>query len=376
MDNGYYLHEKLVKGASIGVENKIESHIREFSKIYRMTELELIRIPGHALRKRLFFYDKTYNVDEVAKKIIDPSFIYIRKPIIDRSLIKLLKYVRVNYPDCKILMELFTYPYDIDCYLRKKLFIANFMYFIKEAYYRQHLQPYIDRIITYSKDESIWGIPTIRTKNGIDVDNYTLHTKEFPQDGEPVHLISVAANQIQHGYDRVICGLADYYNSPNNAVQVLYHVVGEGEVISQYKEMVHKLGIKDKVIFKGNLYGKELEEEYEKCDIAVASIGIHRINLRYSSSLKTKEYLAKGIPFIYSGEIDVSPQDCNYTYAMKVSDDDSAININSMLSFIDSLKKIGKNEISISMRNKAYNNVDMKVTQKIVSEYLVGGNAK
>lgn len=368
--NGYYIHEKFVKGASIGVENKVCQQIEEFSKYFKMKELEISRIPGHALTKRLFFYDRLYNIEEIVDEIEAPGFLYIRKPIIDRSIIKLLKYVKDNFPQCKIILELFTYPYDLDCYLRKELFLANFMYFIKEAYYRQRLKLYVDRIVTFSKDTNIWGIPAIQTQNGIDVHNCPLHKKKEAQKDAPIHLISVAGNQIHHGYDRLIKGLARYYKENNSRI-IYYHIVGEGKELKNYKRLVKEHNVDDYVFFCGNLYGKELEEEYEKCDLAIASIGMHRIKLKFSSTLKTKEYLAKGIPFIYAGDIDVITAYGEVSFALQIPYDDSDVDMKEIITFIDNLyEKNSKEELSMAMRTIAENTIGIDVVMKEIIDFI------
>ncbi|MFK5655764.1 hypothetical protein ACIA4K_04025 [Lactobacillus delbrueckii subsp. bulgaricus] len=57
-----------------------------------------------------------------------------------------------------------------------------------------------------------------------------------------------------------------------------------------------------RLIIKVSMVGKKEKEEldyyYNICDIGIDSMGRHRSNVYYNSSLKGKEYLAKGLPIV------------------------------------------------------------------------------
>lgn len=77
---------------------------------------------------------------------------------------------------------------------------------------------------------------------------------------------------------------------------------------------------------------------------------MYRLNLKYSSTLKSREYLARGIPFVYSLPIPGIDDECDYCF--KVPSDDSAINIDSVMKWVNSLSK----DISTRMRQYAKDN--------------------
>lgn len=78
----------------------------------------------------------------------------------------------------------------------------------------------------------------------------------------------------------------------------LSHVVGDGAEMPLYQELAAKYGLGQKVKFYGFQSGARLEEIYSTADIALSSLGIHRIGLKTAQTLKSKEYGAKGLPII------------------------------------------------------------------------------
>ena len=71
----------------------------------------------------------------------------------------------------------------------------------------------------------------------------------------------------------------------------------------------------------------------------------HRIGSFYGSALKTKEYIAKGIPFIYGWKENILE---NFKYAKCYELCEEAINIEDVIKFYDSLPK---NNLVTSIRN-------------------------
>ena len=77
---------------------------------------------------------------------------------------------------------------------------------------RKNLVKYIDRIVTYSNDDYVFNIKTIKTKNGIIFEDYET-VKESPEKNKnAINLIAVAGFSFWHGYDRLLRGIGDYYN--------------------------------------------------------------------------------------------------------------------------------------------------------------------
>lgn len=136
--------------------------------------------------------------------------------------------------------------------------------------------------------------PCITIGNGFDVASVSVR-KPLPFAGNELRLLCVANVSRWHGLDRVLHGLAVY----SGTFEVTLHVAGDGQELPSIRQLAEDLGIVDKVIFHGFMSGRELDSLFDQCHIAVGSLGVHRIGLREASTLKAREYCARGIPFIY-----------------------------------------------------------------------------
>jgi len=98
-----------------------------------------------------------------------------------------------------------------------------------------------------------------------------------------------------------------------------------------------KMGLNDKVklYLLGKLDQKELDKVFNDIDLAVDSLAMYRLNMSEASTLKSKEYIARGIPFIYSA-IDLDLVDIS-KYLYDVGNSDSLINFKEILKYYKDL---------------------------------------
>jgi len=197
--------------------------------------------------------------------------------------------------------------------------------------------------------------------NGIAVSSVPL--RAAPKfDGKNLELLCVAHVAKWHGLDRLIEGMAQYDKSS----KVTLHIVGDGSEIPNLKLLVSKLGLEQNVLFHGFKAGKELDNFFDKCHIAVGSLGIHRIGLNEASVLKVREYCARGIPFIYGAKDPDFPKD--FPYCLKVTADDTPVNINKIINFARKIRVIYDHPQK--MREYAQSNLDWMIKMKQLKEFL------
>ena len=148
-----------------------------------------------------------------------------------------------------------------------------------------------------------------------------------------MHLISVSSLLHWHAQDRVISGIKNYYenHSNENDIDVVFHIVGEGPEIASLKKLTTELNFEDKVIFHGFKINEELNKLFAQSHVAVGSLGHNRINLKISNTLKSREYFARGVPFILSGLDEDFPE--NLPYVKYIPLDESPVNIDSVIEF-------------------------------------------
>ena len=280
---------------------------------------------------------------------------YFRKSDIDYTVYRFLRVFKKHNPHSKIIFEIPTYPY----YKENFHGIKDFPMFLKDVVNHSKFRRCVDRIVTYSADNKIWGIKTIVTKNGFDFIKVMLPQREPNED---INVIEVSSPAEWHGYDRFIKGMGEYYKNGGNR-NIVFHMVGAGAEVTNYEKLIARYDLQDHVILYGNRFGDELKSIYQKSYIGLDCLARHRSNNSTNSSLKSREYAAYGIPIISSVPIDFAPR--NWKYLMSVEADESPIDMNKVISFYDGFyQEQQTGDIAKEIRNLAQGRCDMSVTMK------------
>ena len=366
MKKGYYIHFQ--GRTSIGVSKKIDMQMEEFSRYYDMEELE-IQTCERSLWQRIGGLLPPASIAREYEKALDklktPDFIYVRRTVADRKYLKFWKDIKEKYPDCKIIIEIFTYPYDKDDFAKWNAW----PFYIKELLYRRNLKKYIDRFVTYTEDTEVFGVPTIRTTNGINVEKIELVKGQY-QDNK-ITLIGVAYMQRQHGYERVIEGLHRYYQSRDNKYAVELLLIGDGPEKPKYQKLVQKYNLQEYVKFYPNMHGKQLNEMYDSSDIALAVFGMYKVGFYGKvAALKIRECLAKGMPFITGCETDVPGAD--YKYVRNFPNNAQAVDITEVVRFYEKIRKdnVDKKSVADTIRKFAVSHVSMESVTKPIIDFI------
>lgn len=294
------------------------------------------------------------------------NFIYLRYEFYSNYFfIKMMK-LASRYVG-KIVLEIPTFPYDGEVILSiRKLSLIKKIYafynFYIEKLYRKQLRKYVNRIVTYSTDDIIYGIKTIKITNGIDLNSVKMICRK-PDNSESINLIGVAKLTTYHGYDRLIMGIYNYIQSiPHSKIHLLIVGGSDDETFSSLVQMVNNLHLQDYVTFAGNVPYDELELYFKNVNIGIGSLARHRSGVYTMASLKNREYAARGIPFIYS-ENDTSFD--NQPFVLKVKADESPIDINQIITFAQKVRNISPESI-----RKTVENLDWLCQIKEVVKYI------
>lgn len=313
------------------------------------------RLPfGYSLDDPLSRYHKMFDGND---------FFYIRRMGMSLNQLLVIRKIRKRNPKAKILYEIPTYPYKKEL---KKRWI-DYPLWWKERTYMPILHRYVDRIVTISKDERLFGMPTIPIINGINLD--TIHPiKPVPEDGA-IHIVAVAMFCWWHGYDRLIRGLGEYYASGGERPIVL-HLIGGGPFTTEFTILAKRYGVSDKVIIHGYKTGAKLDEIYDLCHLGVISLATEDKDIYIHSTLKSREYLAKGLPTIATGTTDVFIG-TDYPYNLELPTDTNSVNIQSVISFYDSIYCTKtRQQVIAEIRAFAERHIDMNITMEPVIRYL------
>lgn len=262
--------------------------------------------------------------------------------------------------------EIPTYPYDSEFVgfpLQTRLGLKI------DQIFRRQLYAQMDAVVTFSDAQEIFGQRTINISNGVDFDSIPLH--EPLTMNHELHLIGVAEVHYWHGYDRLIAGLGEYYKQTAHPREVYFHIVGGVGPSEMYDsmhapgfaELMDRYGIKDKVIFHGQLFGQELDDVFNQCQFAIGSLGRHRSGITAIKTLKNREYATRGIPFIYSEQ---DSDFDNQPYVVKVSADESPVNIQQIIDFVGSFK-MHPEEIRCTVEHLTWKTQMQQVVQHVIN---------
>lgn len=344
-----------------GVIKKIRNQIISFESKGIHTKLAFLE-----RRKKIEMicpFSSSYRFDRIDTDDLD--CLYVRWVPISYPMIKLLHDLKKINRRAKIVLEIPMYPYEGEL----KAF-SNILTIYRDRFYRRFLKKYVDIIIVFTQFEEIFGIPTLQLINPIVVKDVPIPLRKVYRNDNVINIIAVASVEYYYGYDRLIRGLKNYYKT-DHKYEVDFHLVGDGGALSGLKRLSYELEIADHMIFYGFKSGKELDDIYELADIGIDVLGGHRKNDFYFGTLKSREYMCKGLPFVTEYPL---PEDINEIkeYILKVPADESDIDVDSIVSFFLEIKKEERNVTIKKMREFAYSYCDISVAMDPVINYLEG----
>lgn len=367
---GLYICGYNLEDSASGVSKKINSQLRTIRKY----GLEVEVIDANSLN-RSSNYGTLYELilafcgcssigmntllKTALKKIENDAYdyIYIRKGLIDRYQLKTLEQIKTSNPNIKIIIEVPTYPYDQENKWYKWPWLKN------DRNTRGKMNKCVDRIVTFSKDDIIFGVKTISIMNGID---YNLIPKRNIVEHEGINLLAVAVFSDWHGYDRVLRGMVENKKSVIEKNINLYFV-GKGKILENYKSFVEENGIKQYVHFVGEKRGDDLEYYYDIADIGLDAMGRHRVGVFYNSTLKGKEYCAHGLPIISGVETELDSDKIKAEkFYCRIPADESALSMETVCEFYDETRLVCSDEI----RNTTQSLFDLDNAFFPVIEYI------
>ena len=303
---GYYLFapvEPENAGPDSGVERKVRA---QHKALCSYMDCELVILPPQEYRKnrieqivRRLPFTAAWRKWKYSGEFDGGDFLYIRQVYHDDSFVRYLRAIRKRNPGIRIIYEIPTYPYDGE----SKVSLKTLSFVLKERICRKKAAKYFDRIVTFYRQDTIWNVPCIKLINGYDFASVTLPERER---GDAVEIISVSATAFWHGYDRMIEGLHQYY-AAGGKENIVYHLVGN--ILPEHEKAVANYSLGDHIILHGRMSGEPLRSLFEKSFLGIDVLGGHRKDYPVSSSLKSREYAAYGLPMITSSPVDYLPED-------------------------------------------------------------------
>jgi hypothetical protein len=214
-----------------------------------------------------------------------------------------------------------------------------------------------DEIRHYQLSRSGLGKPSRTVANGIDVGGVK-HTGFVPFDGVELKLLFIASSQAPwHGIDRLLASVRAY----RGPVRLTLNLVGgaSGQAAGTVQRQSHLT-----LVHHGLLHGAALDAVFEDTTLAVSSLAMFRTGLTQACVLKTREYVARGVPFVYGyDDVDLpSPQ----PFCLNVGNSDAPFDIEPVVEL--ARRASATPGLSQTMRAFASERLDWKVKMKAFHE--------
>ena len=206
------------------------------------------------------------------------------------------------------------------------------------------------------------GKPAMNINNGIDVT--AIRLREYQPQEDAVHMLLLASMCDWHGYDRMISALKNYRGDE----KIILHFAGnDGDgSLARWRQMAQGM---ENVVFHGGVYGDELDRLINGMDLGVSSLGLYRIGLTLGTVMKGREYMARGLPFVYAGDDPTIVQ--GHPHAMQVPNDDTPIDMEEVIAFAKRVR--AEKNASQSMREYARKNMSWEMEFERILNAVDGG---
>lgn len=323
---------------------------------------------GNTRTKLGSIYNYIYSL--IRKKHID--IIYIRFASLDEKAINF--FYNLHKINVQIIIEFYSHNLVLEA---KKTALRDFkagkvLNAIKSyasltinQYYCTKLHNYVDLIVTTTPVDKLYGIPTINVVNGIDTSASSVRIKSNNE--YDFNIVSVAMISTWHGYDRIIKGIANYYQNGGDK-NIHYTVIGDGDEKANLEKLVHDLQLENHVEFTGIKVKEELEPYYNYADVALEMLAGFRRTDGNISSIKMAEYFAKGVPVLYASNSEIENFEIK-KYCIYVENNDSDVDV---FELIEKTNKIysSSGNVSQKMHDVAKKYFDWTVTMKDLLSYI------
>ena len=265
------------------------------------------------------------------------STAYIRFPgFISVGLFMFLKKLKKYNPKIVINIEIATYPFKKEI----KDTLTKLRYHISLLLI-PYLKKYVDNIITYSNDKSIWSIPAINLSNGYynpDLQNLLLieNKSDAIVKSDKFNIAMIAQFTSWHAPDLLIEALIQYYKNNKICKEVVLHLIGTGPNLIECKKLVEASGLSNKVIFYGKKNTKEIIEILNGVQVCIGTLGYHRKDISLGSCLKSREYAFLGKPMVLKTK-DLDFPESLY-FVKYFPNDKTVLDIDGIIRFYEQLK--------------------------------------
>ena len=295
------------------------------------------------------------------------TIVYLRYPLADPLFLRFLKINKV--------FRFVTEHQEIENKLRLGILTENFLEDIFDFVYgkavRNKITGFVGVSSQYLNNQISYLNRNIRSNkfflvngNGIDTSKFCVR-KNILFDKQSLKLLFVGSGFKYQGLHRILISLENYYSS-NFKVRIIVHVAGISRGKTYLKKYLRNPIVSESIVFHGFIPPHEIDRLADNCHLAINSLSLHQIGIKTASTLKSREYFARGIPFITSSYDD--DFDNKYPYILKVSGNENPFDIQDLINLALKLNTDSKHPQK--MRQYAIENLDWSLKMKKLIAFL------
>jgi hypothetical protein len=298
--------------------------------------------------------------DLVRKEYEKYDYFYIRRQRASRGLYRLVKKF-----GAKLIMEHQSKELDeIKSHFEKHRFrlrptnaidwwLNAFLPLLREKIYGPRINRFLRASISVTNEIAIYQTNmgsrnSFVVSNGVSADSFAMK-RNYPFENELNLLFLKGSSGFApwNGFDRLIKSI-DYYCSRNpNGIKINLYVYGhkvDGEIAQR------------SYIFEGGfITGEELDKVVDRMHLGVSGLSVYMKKFNEGASLKVREYVARGLPFIYAYADPDLNADTSF-FALKFPNDDSLIDMHKVIDFARDV--LTDDLLQKKMREFAHNKLD------------------
>lgn len=357
MNNRLFFYANIERdNDAMGITKKVRGQIRAFEELgykvayscYIGCEVAIVDADTNKILASKRFPVDNYDAFHVIRRsmLLDLAAAHLRRFEYD------IVYARYHFFDGKtlnflkaahgcgayVVMEMHSYPCLSGKGLKGRVFARL------EHRFQDSCVKLVDEFANMSGSELPFDRPQVMIRNTFNQDEIMVRSPLNRCD-DRVIILSVAYERSAHGFDRVVRGLSDYYKQGGSRdIQVFF----VGRYLDSTKRLVLELGLTDRCTFIPPTSGKALGFLYDISDLAIGHLANHRIGSISGSAIKTQEFLAKGIPFVYAWDEPSLADD--FPYALKLKLGEEPISMANVISFADKMHYMGVENVAAKMR--------------------------
>ncbi|HMQ06898.1 MAG TPA: hypothetical protein PKC30_06320 [Saprospiraceae bacterium] len=274
---------------------------------------------------------------------------------------KLWKEIKRANTDVKMILEFPTYPYALEV-----SGIHSSVLMRLERWFCHRSVTFFDLLVVIAGKAFTDTMPYICLDNGIEVGSYEVKSSSIKKGS--MRMIACGSLWRWYGLDRLIKGMHfAYTGNASGSLQVTLDIVGSGAEYSVLRSLVTHHGLEAFIRFHGPQSDAELNELFNRADVAIGSLAAYRKNLSKVSALKHREFSARGIPFIYA-DYDASFE--HSFYALKVAASEDPIDIHAVVLWWEHLILEYEENLPVKIRKEASLLLSWKEQMKRVLEVV------